>query len=73
MGVQVSLVQQVQQVREVEVGAARGEGLLEARQVAERERLQLQDERQERLRQVQDQEQQVCAQTQHVMAWGCNG
>lgn len=47
------------QVREVEVRAARGEGTHEARQVAEQQRIQLQHERQERLRQLQDQEQQV--------------
>lgn len=39
--------------------AARGEGALEARQVAEQQRMQLQQERQQRLHHLQDQEQQV--------------
>ena len=52
--------QQVAQVRGVEVGAARGEGALEARQMADQERLQLQQERQQSLSQLQHQEQQVC-------------
>lgn len=52
-------VQQVGQVREVEVRAARGEGANEARQVADEERTQLQHEHQERLQQLQAQEQLV--------------
>ena len=40
--------------------AARGEGALEARQVADQERMQLQQENQERLHHMQGQEQQVC-------------
>lgn len=50
---------QVGQVREIEVRAARGEGALEARQVAEQQRMQLQQERQERVQHLQHQEQQV--------------
>ena len=46
-------------VREVEVKAARMEGLEEARQVADQQRLQLQQEQEERLQQLQTQEQQV--------------
>ena len=46
-------------MREVEVRAARGEGALEAHHVAEQQRMQLQQERQEHLHHLQDQEQQV--------------
>ena len=52
---------QVGQVREVEVKAARGEGVNEAHQLADRERARLQQDHQERLQQLQAQEQQVCA------------
>ena len=53
-------VLQVGQVREVEVRAARGEGVHEARQLADREHARLQQDHQERLQQLQAQEQQVC-------------
>ena len=55
----VVLVWQVGQVREVEVRAARGEGALDAHHVAEQQRMQLQQEGQERLQHLRDQEQQV--------------
>lgn len=50
---------QVGRVREVEVQAAREEGALQAHRVAEQGHTQLQQERQERLHQLQEQEQQV--------------
>ena len=56
----VSGVFQVGQVREVEVKAARAEGVNDARHVASQQRAGLQQDQQERLQQLQAQEQQVC-------------
>ena len=61
MPVLVCLVVQVGQVREVEVRAAKLEGIAEARHVIDKERSELQQQHQVKLSQLQAQEQQVTA------------
>ena len=55
-------------MREVEVRAARLEGIAEAKQVVEHERSQLQQQHQDKLSQLQSQEQQVTVHALLVVA-----
>ena len=61
MPVLVCLLVQVGQVREVEVRAAKLEGIAEARHVIDKERSELQQQHEVKLSQLKAQEQQVAA------------
>lgn len=61
MPILMYLLVQVGQVREVEVRAAKLEGIAEARHVIDKERSQLQQQHQVKLSQLKTQEQQVTA------------